>query len=423
MPQKRIQQLGWYLWLLLIVLSPAFTKIAGAAWVIAILWCVWLSHAQPTLPVDTPGAQALYRATDFILWFFVLAFVLRTIGQAYWWDNWEYRHFDARMLFTAIAMHILVRRISFTVKRRNELLLALALAGITALYVVFEYLRIRTSPTTIIPWAYGMVLFSIVLASVRLMPESAQTNATTAIRWLSSIAAVLFLIAVFLSGVRGAYFAALWVACIIAFSLRHTLSLRFFKNKYLWISSLVVALSFGILIKNVPQVYEIPQARVAIAIAEIKGFQDHKFNSSIGLRLHFIEKGIEASLQKPWLGYGIEQRTQLVNQWGVDVDQSLTDMTHTHNEYLNAVLDYGVLGGVALLSYLMGLMLAAFALWRTNMALAVTLAGFSFATFSTFLTNANGLHNYTSVTLGLALLCSFFFFARSTPSDASTSHR
>jgi O-antigen ligase len=419
----RAQQLGWYLWLLLIVLSPASTKIAGAAWVIAILWSLWLAHAQSKLPADTLDAQALYRATDFILWFFVLAFVLRTIGQAYWWDNWEYRHFDTRMLFTAIAMHIFVRRITFTTKRRNELVLALALAGITALYVVFEYIRIITSPTNIIPWAYGMVLFSIVLACVRLTPESAQTKATTAIHWLSTAAAVLFLITVLLSGVRGAYFAALWVACIVAFSLRHTLSLRLFKSKYLWISAVVVALGLGILIKSVPQVYEIPQARIAIAVADIKGFQDDKRDSSVGIRLHFVEKGIEAYLQKPWLGYGIEQRTQLVNQWGVDVDPLFTEMTHTHNEYLNAVLDYGVLGGAALLSYLLGLMLAIFTLWRINFPLTVTFASFCFATFSTFLTNANTLHNYTSVTLGLALLCSVFFFARSTPLDASTSHR
>lgn len=423
MPQTRTQQLGWYLWLLMVVLSPALIKVAGAAWIIAILWCLWLVHAQPKLHADTPSAQALYRATDFILWFFVLAFVLRTIGQAYWWDNWEYRHFDARMIFTAIAVHIFVRRLTFTTKRRNELVLALALTSITALYVVFEFLRIHTSPTTIIPWAYGMVLFSIVLASVRLMSESTPTKVTTAIFWLSSTGAVLFLIAVLLSGVRGAYFAALWVACIVAFSLRHALSLRLFKNKYLWISSVIVALGLGILIKNVPQVYQIPQARIAIAIAEIKGFQDDKRNSSVGLRLHFMEKGLEAYLKKPWLGYGIEQRTQLVNQWGTDVDPSLTEMTHTHNEYLNAVLDYGVLGGATLLSYLLGLMLAAFALWRTNVALALTLAGFCFATFSTFLTNANGLHNYTSVTLGLALLCSVFIFARLTPSDASASHR
>jgi O-antigen ligase len=98
-------------------------------------------------------------------------------------------------------------------------------------------------------------------------------------------------------------------------------------------------------------------------------------------------------------------------------------LTHTHNEYLNAVLDYGVLGGAALLSYLLGLMLAAFALWRVNVALSLTIASFCFATFSTFLTNANTLHNYTSVTLGLALLCAVVFFTRSTPLDASASHR
>ena len=414
MHTKPAYQLGWYLWLVLVALSPASTKVAGAAWFIAIFFSFWLAYSQPKLTADSAETRALYRATDLILWFFVLAFVLRTIAQAYWWDNWEYRHFDARMLFTAIALHIFVRRIppiNFSIRMQKELVLALGLASIAALLVAFVYIHTQNAPTTIIPWSYGMVVFSAVLASACLTPETSTGKYSLTVSWIALAGAVLFLIAISMSGVRGAYFALIWVACIVVYSLRHALSLRHLKSKYFWLSCLAVILGLGLLIKSVPQIYEVPRYRIVTALTEIKGFQNEKRNTSAGLRMHFAEKGMAAFVQKPWIGYGIEQRTQLVNQWGVDVDPLLTDMTHTHNEYLNAVLDYGIFGGATILSYLLGIILAAYVLWRVNVALSVALASFCFATFSTFLTNANGLHNFTSVSLGLALICAVLLFS------------
>lgn len=428
---KPSHRLGWYLWLLLVVISPASTKVAGAAWFVCIVWSFWFAYSTPKLEANTAHTRAIYHATDLLLWWFALAFVLRTIGQIYWWDNWEYRHFDARMLFSALALHLLVRRLRPTPRVRTELVIALGLTCIPALFVTLNYIQGLHIPTNIIPWTYGMVLFAIVLASIQFVPNSNEikTHSTVSVttHWFAITGTLLLLVAIWMAGVRGAYLAVAWIILTVLFNLRHMLKIRRINHKLLWLSFFVVTVSLGLLIKTVPDVYKTPEVitnenpeariyepphiRIEKVLTELHKFQTDRKDSSIGLRLHFVEKSIDAFLQKPWIGHGIEQRTELVNKWGDDVNPLLfKEMTHTHNEYLNAILDYGMLGGAATLAYLFGLLFAAFALRRTNSALSITFAGICFATFTTFLTNANTLHNYTSVTLGLALFFSFVIY-------------
>lgn len=425
---KPSHRIGWYLWLLLVVISPASTKAAGAAWFVCIIWSFWIAYSKPKLEARTPSTRAIYHATDLLLWWFALAFVIRTIGQFYWWDNWEYRHFDARMLFTAFTLHLLVRRLRPTLKVRSELVIALGLTCIPALFVTLNYIHGLKIPTNIIPWAYGMALFSLVLASMQFAPNSNEKKTEDTIslttHWFAITGALLLLVAIWMAGVRGAYLAVLWITLTVLFNLRHMLKIRNVNHKFLLLSILVVTISLGLLIKTVPNVYKTPEVltnenseariyepphvRINKVLTELHRFQTGQKDTSIGLRLHFVEKSIDAISQKPWIGYGIEQRTYLVNKWGDDVNPSLfKEMTHAHNEYLNSILDYGILGGATTLSYLLGFLFAAFALRQKNSALSITFAGIFFATFTTFLTNTNTLHNYTSVTLGLALFYSF----------------
>ena len=408
------QRLGWYLWLLLIILSPANTKLAGAAWVIAIVSSFWLAYRYPKLPAESAATLALYRATHIILWSVMIAFVLRTIGQAYWWDNWTYRHFDVRMVFTAIALHIFIRRFTLPQPMRIELLIAIALASLSALYVTYPYLQYIHEPdipTSIIPWAFGMVLFSMVLASQRTLPNQFTGKLRFVLTAVTTVGAILFLAAILMAGVRGAYFGIAWVLIVIPLSLQHTLSLKHLKSKTFWFSCLGIFVFVGLVVTNVPQLYDIPQKRITTALNDIKDFQSNHRGTSIGLRLHFLEKGTDSFVKHPWLGVGIEKRIELVEQWTIEAKFPFRDMTHTHNEYLNSVLDYGVLGGVATLSYLLGILLAATMLIRTNFTLSLTLAGIFFAILTTFFTNTNTLHNYTSVSLGLALIYSVLLYS------------
>lgn len=409
----RAKQLGWYLWLLLVVLSPASTKAAGAAWIMAVAWSFYLALTQPKIEAKNTQTKALYRAIDIILWCFALAFFLRTLGQAYWWDSWEYRHFDIRMLLTAISLHFLVRRFRLTALMRTELVTALSLTCIPALFIANSYSpALETgTPTSPIAWAYGLVLFALVLVTVRLAPFTLQGKTSIATNLLAALGTFVLLIAVLIVGVRGTYFAVIGVVCIFVISLGYSPFEQRFKSKRFLLFGIIFILSLGALFKTAPQVLEVTKHRTTMALAEISAFKAEKRDSSVGLRLHFLEKGFEAFSQKPWMGHGIKQRVELVNQWGLDVNPVIfTEMTHTHNEYLNAVLDYGVLGGTAVLLYLMSLMIAAFILWRINVALSLLFAGICFATLTTFLTNVNTLHNFTSVTLGLSLVYALVLF-------------
>jgi O-antigen ligase len=416
----RARQLGWYLWLLLVVLSPASTKVAGAAWIMAVVWSFSLALTHPKIEAKNTQTKALYRAIDILLWCFSLAFVLRTLGQAYWWDSWEYRHFDIRMLLTAISLHFLVRRFRLTTLMRTELVTALALTCIPALFIANSYSPVLETgtPTSPIAWAYGLVLFALVLVTVRLAPFTLQGKTSIATNLLAAAGTFVILVAVLIVGVRGTYFAVFGVVCIFVISLGYSPLEQRFKSKRFLLLGIIFIASLGVLYKTAPQVLEVTKHRTAMAIAEISAFQADKRDTSVGLRLHFFEKGIEAFSQKPWLGHGIEQRQRLVNQWGLDVNPTIfIEMTHTHNEYLNAVLDYGVLGGVVVLLYLMGLMIAAFMLWRINIALSLSFAGICFATLTTFLTNVNSVHNFTSVALGLSLVYALVLFVTPQATD------
>jgi len=425
----RAHQLGWYLWLLLVVISPASTKAAGAAWIMAVVWSFSLALTQPKIEAKNTQTKALYRAIDILLWCFSLAFVLRTLGQAYWWDSWEYRHFDIRMLLTAISLHFLVRRFRLTALMRTELVTALALTCIPALFIANRYSPVLETgtPTSPIAWAYGLVLFALVLVTVRLAPFTLQGNqgkTAIATNVLTAVGTIVLLVAVLIVGVRGTYFAVFAVVCIFVISLGYSPSEQRFKSKRFLLFGIIFVLSLVALFKTAPQVLEVTKHRTTMAIAEISAFKSDKRDTSVGLRLHFFEKGVEAFSQSPWIGHGIEQREQLVNQWGLDVNPVLfNEMTHTHNEYLNAVLDYGVLGGIVVLLYLIGLMIAAFILWRVNVALSLLFTGICFATLTTFFTNVNSLHNFTSVALGLSLVYALVLFVTPQVTDSTSTAR
>jgi O-antigen ligase len=392
----------------------------------AVAWSFYLALTQPKIEAKETKTKSLYRAIDIILWCFSLAFVLRTLGQLYWWDSWEYRHFDIRMLLTAISLHFLVRRFRLTAVMRTELVTALALTCIPALLIANSYSpALETgTPTSPIAWAYGLVLFALVLVTVRLAPFTLQGKTSIATNLLAAVGTFILLVAVLIVGVRGTYFAVFGVVCIFVISLGYSPLEQRFKIKRFLLLGIIFIASLVVLFKTAPQVLEVTKHRTTLAIAEISAFKADKRDTSVGLRLHFFEKGIEAFSQNPWLGRGIEQRQQIVNQWGLDVNPTVfIEMTHTHNEYLNAVLDYGVLGGAVVLLYLIGLIFAAFILWRINIALSLLFAGICFATLTTFLTNVNSVHNFTSVALGLSLVYALVLFVTPQVTDTTPTTR
>jgi O-antigen ligase len=309
---------------------------------------------------------------------------------------------------------------------RTELVTALALTCIPALLIANSYSpALETgTPTSPIAWAYGLVLFALVLVTVRLAPFTLQGKTSIATNLLAAVGTFILLVAVLIVGVRGTYFAVFGVVCIFVISLGYSPLEQRFKIKRFLLLGIIFIASLVVLFKTAPQVLEVTKHRTTLAIAEISAFKADKRDTSVGLRLHFFEKGIEAFSQNPWLGRGIEQRQQIVNQWGLDVNPTVfIEMTHTHNEYLNAVLDYGVLGGAVVLLYLIGLIFAAFILWRINIALSLLFAGICFATLTTFLTNVNSVHNFTSVALGLSLVYALVLFVTPQVTDTTPTTR
>lgn len=393
----------WYAWLFLIIFSPASTKLAGTAWVLLIVWAFWLRATHPRRTEQSHYTLALERASSLILLCCVTAFVSRTIGQLYWGDGWNYRHFDIRMLLTGVALYIVIRYAPNLLSRRNELLVALSLASISAVLTAYFY---RThGPTNQIPWAYGMALFAVVLSAA-----SVNKTLPLNLKWLSILGATLFCAAILIVGVRGAFFAVLWVGGTILYVLFRNFSFKTLFNIRNALAIIGVLATVFVLVQTLPQVLHTPKQRVLQALSEIHSFQDAKKNTSVGLRLHFLDKGTETLSQFPLMGVGVQQRFKLLLGWSKEVNYSNEGNFHAHNEYLNSLLDYGVFGGIATIAYLIAMGFAAFKLRKFNAPMAIGLAGCCFATATTFLTNTDTLHNYSSVTLGLALLFILFLF-------------
>jgi O-antigen ligase len=64
---------------------------------------------------------------------------------------------------------------------------------------------------------------------------------------------------------------------------------------------------------------------------------------SLGLRAQILSETLQQILRTPWFGLGIDQAGQFFAGLGLPT----TDVNHAHNSLLNAVLEMGVLGGLA----------------------------------------------------------------------------
>lgn len=66
---------------------------------------------------------------------------------------------------------------------------------------------------------------------------------------------------------------------------------------------------------------------------------------SLGLRMQILTETMQQILRQPWFGLGVDQ----AGQFFADLGLPTNDVNHAHNSLLNAVLELGVLGGLAFL--------------------------------------------------------------------------
>ena len=412
-PVASVTQKGWPKWifltlLILLIGSPASTKVAGAAWFLIVFLGLWAALRRPVLsPLNHPVVHSS------LLWFAtcLFALVLQCIATYYWADPWGDRHVEVRLLLGATATFALLRHLCLTSRQKNWLTHSLALACWVALGV--SYIYGRETPSNAIPWAAGISFFVCVL-----MPLSVQSKITSwqSVGWF--VSALAGVVAILLSQSRGSYGIVLWV---ILFS-GIFISTNFLKqckkpnnlqlNPIFNLLRIVAVVGFlSMVLLSFPRIYQEPLTRVQAALHELKmlsapsvPFSDG-INTSVGARIHMWRAAVTEIAAAPLLGHGSNARIAWIHQLGaVDGSDTIKNVDHLHSDFLTTLFDHGFLGLFSYMSFGISLAWIALRLRSINKTLSWSLLGLLWMHLTAGLTNMNFGHNYYGVMLALSLL-------------------
>lgn len=426
MPDRREVPIWlWIPFLALLACAPGSTKLAGSAWLLIVLAGL-VCMTRMSLPRYRSGMsddpEILQVARTWLL-FCVLAFFFKFVGVLYWSDPIGTRHFDFRMLLSALAIHFFVARVSIGPARSGALVTSLLVASIVGL--TFSYLHVSfdvDTPSNRINWAGGQVMLSWVLLS-------AAASDGLAVRWraLAAIGFSVFWMAVLLSGARSAYLSLPWV---LAAGLMLLMSKTGPATRGRWLLLLTMGAAAVTVILSVtsPKIVQVPMSRIVLAVEQVQvalGWdtnQPRDVNTPVGSRLYMWQRSLEVIKESPWIGYGREQRIAFIKEWGREADAHIVkDQFHLHSEYINGMVDHGLVGLASTASYMVGLLVVAWQLRRRHGLMSLAVAGVAFTHITMSITNANSQTNNYSVVFGLAMMSIFLFrFAGIRPQDPAS---
>lgn len=417
------EALRWHLFLpvALLALAGLSATALGAAWAwLAVfgMWQAWRQRRQ--LPHILQKQPALW------LWLLacLLGFAAKAAATLFWHDSWQERHGEIRLLLGAMACcGLYTYSLSVPGQRFRAvtwLSHALSLAALTGLIWVTWKGRGYT-PTHPIPWAGIMAMLSCWLLAVGL---DKQYPARHRQLWLAG--GMLALLAVLASQSRGAFVVLLWWAAVWAYrawwgfrqSAQKLRSLRRLVGVMANVGLALVALAYT-------PVLERPRASLRDALNEAQlSLQSPAAasNSSVGSRMYMWQRSLSAIAEAPWLGHGGQARRQLLQQWARDAQSTeIAGLAHLHNEYLNQLIDHGLLGFASQLSYLFGLLVVARHFHRSGQHTgAMTVAGIGVIYTVGNMGNVNFAHNY--YTAGLSLMAGLAISLLSKPLYGRTPH-
>ena len=414
----------WGLFGILVALSPASSKVAGAIWFLLVAVAAWASFFSPKASVLLRHEAALLSLSKQWLMFCAAAFAFKAVGMFYWADPWWTRHFDFRILCAAAAMPILLGRYRATLAQKIHLVSALFVASIVALVVayLFAYKGIDT-PSQRINWAGGLVMLACVT-----LPLAKMSGLSRFRQWAMAFATVALVLAVLLTGSRGAYLALPWVVVgsLVLFgrNLRSLLKV----NPAGWRLAALAAAVLVALPMALPKVFEVPAERVMLGLTEMRAMVTgaHRnvkaIDTSVGTRVYMWQRSKEKMLESPWIGYGRDQRMAFIQEWGAEVNaEMVTDQTHMHSEYVNGVIDHGIFGLLSTLSYMVGLAVLAWRLRRRFPLAAFSVGGVAFTHFVMSFTDTNSQTNNYSVMITVSLLIALVLASPESESESEFS--
>jgi len=370
------------------------TKIAGVAWawlLIAGLFSLFITRAS-----STQSHSLAYQLSRTWLLFTAIALVLKATATIYWQDPWSERHAEFRLFLGALGMYGLTRLYDLSFKALQLLTLAGFVLCVASLFIIL-FLGIKSPPTNPIPWSASVALASCWLLGVFF------SNTQSFTRWFALAGSCIGLLAVLSAQKRGAYGLLIFLPLMAFFIWRQHIAdnpatLRRSPSWLLRVGLVILVIASVWGLKNTPFVQR-PISAVHLAFNEFQSSQNSlsdNYHSNVGARLYLWAKGSEAFLDSPLIGYGREQRMELLKKWAVDTRlENPIVFGHLHSDYLHTIVDHGVIGLASFLSYAIGLILLIVQLFRHQLVVgAITLSAILAMHLSASLTNVNFAHNY-----------------------------
>ena len=400
----------WIPLVIFLCMASLSTKLAGVVWIWLLmtgLVTLWITRTSSTQP--QPLAHRLARTW---LLFTAIALALKAMATIYWQDPWSERHAEIRLFLGAVGMYGLTRLYGMNYKILQFLTLAGFVFCVVGLFIIL-FFGINSPPTNPIPWAASVALVSCWLLGVFF----AQTQSCT--RWFALAGSCLGLLTVLSSQKRGA-FGLLIILPLMAFFFwrQHVPDKPATINRSpswllrVGILTLIIGSLWGL--KNTP-FFQRPAKAVHLAFTEFQSSQNSlpdNYHSNVGARLYLWSKSSEAFLHSPLIGYGREQRIELLKKWAIDTQlENPIVFGHVHNDFFHILLDHGIIGLASFLSYGIGLILLILQLFRNQLAVgAITLSALLAMHLSASLTNVNFAHNYYPNMLSLFVCFSIWQF-------------
>jgi O-antigen ligase len=369
------------------VLSPMSSTWPGMAWLALCLAAVlgWRDPRGSAIQAEVWTAARRW-------WWATAAAVMLASGAVFaHGDTWSSLQDNARLCLGAGAALWLVSRSTTRPRTTDPLMDASALACVVAAAVAFSLHRDEL-PGNAIPWAVSVAFLLCVLAPAVLDRGTAWARR----RWWA-VALVLGLAAVLVSQTRGALVITLWLAWLL---LRH-----------LWVHRPVgaprslAALAVALIVLGSSAWWDSDPLRLREAGQDVLMLvTEHKPDTAVGSRLTMWSTAVQGIAQAPWMGHGILGREAAMRELGAQhAPRIWAELSHFHNEYLNAWFDHGLPGLGAVLLTLLGLVAAARALRVADPVASQQLRGLAVVHGVAGLTNVNTVHNLYTLALSLAV--------------------
>ena len=386
-----------------LALAPMNTKIGGLSWVLLCLmgfWAFWRHEGAQQFVGSSPVEEAAR------IWLFacLAATAIRIIPHAFWQDDWDRRHAEARLVLGAMATIALVkwppfyRLMGF---QKRGLVDALALTCAVGMCVTALYGR--DTPLHAIAWAVSLSFFVCLLA-----PMVLDTAIASGRRKFWALAVLMGCMGVVLSQSRGVYGLLIWLALTgyVAASYR-TLLQRATLRSHSWLAFGLGFACFICLLYAKPSWLTsvfLRLSEVWVEAALSQSNPSEAANTSVGSRLFLWSKALDAIEVQPWFGYGKENSIAMIKQWGLEIhSEQVQKLGHLHHEFLDAWVSHGLMGILSLLVLATGMGLVVRKLWVPHPRAAQGILGILFMHLSAGLSNTNMVHNYYGAMLSLSI--------------------